>query len=209
MLSIPFLIEQRSLIFDYRRHNITFTLKDFSQQPKHFIFVLDESTSMDKDPWAALLQAVQKFVQVKMLSKIQHTASCIAFAAKARVVFSTRPLGPHLFNAIELYGGMTNFAYPLQEVIKLLKSSPTDSLNVIIFMTDGLADYPKKEIAELNKAEIWQKIDSFWAILFGTDSDGKALLNDMAMNVKSKGKFKNPTQLDELVASYVEIAKLT
>jgi uncharacterized protein with von Willebrand factor type A (vWA) domain len=153
------------------------------------------------------MEAVRSFTQLKLQSNVEHTASCIVFSDNATIAFSHQTLAASLFDGISFTGGGTNFEHPLRMAIQLLKKCTVQSLTVIIFMTDGDAPFPSCEIDTLNTPEYERKIDTFWGVLFGSDSNGT--LQRMADSMGDKGYFRNPTDLKGLVNDYIEIAKLS
>jgi uncharacterized protein with von Willebrand factor type A (vWA) domain len=178
--------------------------------PKHFIFVLDASGSM-KSCWDSLLQAVRSFVELKLKTKaqnVEHTVSCIVFSSNAQIEFSQQSLATQLFDNIRFTHGGTVFTSPLRKVIELLDNCTVQSLNVVVFMTDGDAEYPTDELATLKKPEYWGKIDMFWAVLFGTE-DKRGTLKKITQAFKGKGQYQNPMGVNDLISEYIEIAKLT
>lgn len=173
--------------------------------------------------WDSLLGAVCSFAEQKQQSKsdaIEHTVSCIVFNSSARVEFSQRSLTSDLFSYISFSaGGGTNFSAALREVIKLLDKCMAQSLNVVIFMTDGDAAYPTAELNTLNEPEYQRKIDTFWGVLFGSGGDntfkrlfgsgGDDTLKRITESMNAKGQYRNPKDVKDLVHEYVEIAKHT
>jgi uncharacterized protein YegL len=192
-----------------KEHGILFTTQDYALElPKHYIFVLDDSGSM-LGAWKSLLEAVQSFVNLKLQSKrpnVDHTVSCIVFAGKARVEFSQRALNVSLFDNISFTGGGTNFGCALREVTKVLDNCTTHSLNVVLFMTDGEAEYPDREINTIRQEPNWGKIDMFWGVLFNNQD---TTLQRITQAMGNKGQYRNPQDVKSLVADYIEIAKLS
>jgi uncharacterized protein with von Willebrand factor type A (vWA) domain len=180
-----------------------------AQLPKHFILALDSSWSMSNH-WKGLLEAVHNFAMSKeQFSSVEHVTSCVVFDSTANVVLREVPLVTKTYDDVKSTGGGTNFAAAMGKVVELVENSPVALPVVVIFMSDGEASFPQKEMSNLMDTS-WDKIESFWVVGFG---QGAAVLQRMADTMEKdgvkKGVYKNPKQMEELKGQYMEIAKAT
>jgi hypothetical protein len=98
----------------------------------------------------------------------------------------------------------------MQKIVDLVKQTNVANPVVIIFMSDGEAQYPSQELDALRVKDLWDKIESFWAVGFGVASPVlEKMANHFTTFGKSKGIYKNPKEITELQESYMEIARLT
>ena len=104
----------------------------------HFVFVLDESGSMERD-WAALVQAYRTCIKTRqevtqrggldLVSIVQFDNSSRVTASRVRL--DSAPTSLHF------KGGCTSYAPALSSADQLLAATPSTHKPVLVFMTDG------------------------------------------------------------------------
>jgi len=192
------------------QYQTVYTLKDYHsvEQETHFIFVLDASGSMSGERWQTLLQAIRSFIKTKMnASSLAHTMSCIVFNSEAQVQVPQSPLSLSNVNLLRFTSGGTSFQAALQQVTDVLNGCPDDSINVIVFMTDGNGDYPEAQLTELNSFNYLRKVDTFWGVGIA-EASNSGTLKKITEAWGNKGQYRNPRELNGLITEYIEIAKL-
>ena len=103
----------------------------------HFIFCLDESGSMDGQPWQQLVNAYCHFLKMRMDSQLSADfISVIQFASRASVTVDNvaTPSAPR---GLGFRGGGTCFHPAMLEAKKQVGKTPDHVTPVIIFMSDG------------------------------------------------------------------------
>ncbi|CAF1183940.1 unnamed protein product [Adineta ricciae] len=176
----------------------------------HYILLLDASGSMAGDPWNALMQAVKEFIRIRIDCGAADRITIIVFASAAKYAMFNVESKAVDIGKIQFTGGGTDFTKAFDLVVKTIETIPlptstanaTQNLSfIIIFMTDGQANYPENELNKL--LTMRTKINQFWTVTFGNaQMDLLKKIND-----KMGGTFKELKTLEELISVYAEIAR--
>ena len=147
----------------------------------HAILALDSSASMRGDRWDALIRGVEKFLE---FTQNRGTVSIIRFQSTSTIVFENEIISPSLAQQIVYSSGATYFTNPFNDAADLLQKYQYSNSNFhFIFMSDGEAEYPKKEIYKIQTLNIDFK---FYAISYGNNQtleDMADALNGKCLNV--------------------------
>ena len=184
----------------------------------HFILVLDNSTSM-RTKWNALYKSVKAFLTERHeTQRSDDLVSIITFATTASVFLSNASIESCVdcINLLERYslsgnGLSTNYAAALNEVIQLIGSQSQDSSHVyeVVFMSDGEASYPGREMHQLLLMQHYDKIKRFWCIGYGCKKEFSVLKKMTQLVHGDEEYFKMPDEKIEgsLDRVYREIAR--
>jgi uncharacterized protein YegL len=176
----------------------------------HYVLLLDASGSMNGNPWNALLQAVKEFIKIRIDSGAADRITIIVFDRNAKCdIFNVEAKAVD-FTKIKYTGGGTDFSKAFELVVTTIKNIPLSNSTaqsaqnlpfIIIFMTDGQASHPDKQLDEL--LTMRTRINQFWTVAFG------AAKMDLLKKINEKmgGIFKELKTLDELINVYAEIAR--
>jgi len=195
------------------KYEMTFVKENTPQAaPKsfHYILLLDASGSMNGNPWNALLQAVKEFIKIRIDSGAADRITIIVFDSNAKCdIFNVEAKAVD-FTKIKYTGGGTDFSKAFELVVTMIKNIPPSNSTaksaqnlpfIIIFMTDGQASDPDKQLDEL--LTMRTRINQFCTVAFG------AARMDLLKKINEKmgGIFKELKTLDELINVYAEIAR--
>ncbi|CAD8188884.1 unnamed protein product [Paramecium octaurelia] len=116
----------------------------------HFIFILDDSGSMEKN-WKCVINCVES--QFQQISRKRNArVSVVIFNNTARVVLKCEELRiEEQLKLITYQNGGTKYGPAFQKTLELIKENTEYDNTVILFYTDGLAEYPTKEIEQFGK----------------------------------------------------------
>ncbi|CAF2128208.1 unnamed protein product [Rotaria magnacalcarata] len=180
--------------------------------PEHFILLLDNSGSMWGEPWKKLLEAVEKFIDIRKSSLTADHISIIMFGDSAKLACCFEDLKTFgVLSKIKEYegkvGGGTAFGPPVLLISKAIETGNANKksnkfvLPSIIFLADGEASFPQQELNSL-KEKHRKNIVNFWSVGLGSTTFPILEQINNAMN----GTFKNITDAKELVTLYAEMA---
>ncbi|CAD8105644.1 unnamed protein product [Paramecium sonneborni] len=123
----------------------------------HYIFILDDSGSMINS-WNFLIQSVSD--QFKVISKKSDAKiSVIIFNKDARIVINCEELKiQEQLKLLQFQNGSdTKFGPPFKLAFDLISSNSEFTSSIILFYTDGIADYPEQEINQFRLMPKWIK----------------------------------------------------
>ena len=108
----------------------------------HVVFVLDESGSMEGQPWNSVVDAVKDFLNVRLLVGADDIISLITFNGSARIACQLIAIEDchQQLSSLRFHGGGTRFAPALsrsQEVLIRGREQHPDHKPVLLFMSDG------------------------------------------------------------------------
>ena len=107
---------------------------------------LDESGSMEGQPWQDVCNAFQQFLAKRVLNQAtSDLVSVIQFDHTANIVMEGVPLQSNL-GLLDYHGGGTHFIPPLITALEIHLRNQTAHTPVLIFMSDGEAADPHDEI---------------------------------------------------------------
>jgi uncharacterized protein YegL len=161
-------------------------------------------------PWKNLLDAVKDFITIRIDSCPADRISIIVFDSIAKYAYFNVDMKAVNIAQIQFTNGMTNFGKAFDLVIKAMQSvqpqnSATTSVGnldfIIIFMSDGQAEYPDRQLETLLAMKA--KINQFWTVALG---DTKMDVLEK-INQKMNGTFKELRDSDDLAHVYAEIAR--
>lgn len=179
-------------------------------KPFHYILLLDASGSMGGKPWKNLLDGVNEFVKIRMDSNTADRITIIVFDDTARYAYSNVDMKTVNTAQIKFTNGMTDFGNAFKLVIRAMESVPAQNSTsnssenleyIIIFMSDGQADFPSNQLDTLLTMK--SKINQFWTVALGnTKMD---ILEQI--NLKMNGIFTELKDSADLIQVYAEIAR--
>ncbi|KAJ1469632.1 hypothetical protein T484DRAFT_1918945 [Baffinella frigidus] len=109
----------------------------------HFVFCLDESTSMTfhkpgaQVPWDALLLAYAGFLNKRKNDQGgDDLVSVVTFAMEAHIQYAAVPI-MSVSPSLAFHGGGTSFTAALEGASEVLAKTPQGSIPMLIFMSDG------------------------------------------------------------------------
>jgi uncharacterized protein YegL len=187
------------------------TSQRISHQAFHYILLLDGSGSMGGDRWEHLMKAVQEFLTRRDTLKAGDRITIIIFSEAAKIAFFDEEIQNIDVTRIQYPGGGTSFNAALACVNKCITKSKSKSVldsvhnnYAIVFMSDGEAEYPEKELDRLLK-EHDTVIKNFWTLALG---DNQALSMEVLkqINDKMNGSFYDVTTSTDLIRVYAEVA---
>lgn len=198
------------------QHGMNFVTMNTTAAPVpqsfHYILLLDRSGSMSTNQrWTHLMDAVNKFLQLRKDLKTKDSFTIITFSSAASAVFENKPIGDINTASLGSPGGGTSFSEAfkcVKETIKKHKqddkSDPLQNNIAILFMSDGEAPYPNEELKKLQE-KYESSIKHFWTIALCEDGSAhKAVLEQI--NLAMNGAFYTVEKAAELVKAYAEIA---
>ena len=197
------------------RYGMTFVTHNTPQvahtDSYHFVLLLDASGSMGGERWDHLKAAVEEFIKRRLANKIEDRITIIAFSSKVRVVYEDTPIEQTDVDKIEFLDGGTSLENAFECLDGCLTSfkpkistHPVYENYAIIFMSDGEARFPEKQLDQILKAHD-TVIKRFWTIALGL-SEGEPLNNLKRINEKMNGSFYDVTNSADLVQTYAEVA---
>ena len=176
--------------------------------PIHFILVLDDSGSMSgANKWSHLVESVRSFLELRSKQgSPDDLISIILFSVNATIEVSGSRVYPELIEQLRepCFGGGTNFSAALERCIQIIKQSNHSTHKyAVVFMSDGQASYPTKEI-EIIKDNYMNQLLKFWCIGFGNENFDvlKKMLVQLYNNIDN---FKNPQDASALAEAYKQI----
>ncbi|CAF1130118.1 unnamed protein product [Didymodactylos carnosus] len=179
-------------------------------KPFHYILLLDASGSMEGEPWKNLLDGVKEFINIRIESNAADRMTIIVFDDNAKFAYYNVDIKTTDINRIQFTHGNTNFSNAFDLVVKTMQmaqlqnpmSSSVINLDfIIIFMSDGRAERPDRQIQTLITMKT--KIHQFWTVALGyTALD---VLEDI--NRQMGGNFTKLKESVNLVQIYAEIAR--
>ena len=203
----PTLCEQYGMKF------VTFNdAKLAKPQSFHYILLLDNSGSMSNNQrWTHLMNAVNEFLQRRRDMGTNDRFTIITFSSMAMIAFENKSLESIDTASLGLPNGDTSFSQAFKCVKETIekcknydKSNPLHDNITVLFMSDGKASYPDRELKQL-KEKYESSIKHFWTIAVCEDgSTHKAILKKI--NVEMNGSFYSVEKASELVKAYAEIA---
>ena len=167
------------------RNGNTMTMCESSNKEKltrkckiHAILALDSSGSMT-DHWPSVIKAVKAFLTI---TKDRGTISIIRFSTSSEIMYENEDINTHIAECISFCSGLTDFSAPMDNAFTILnKYKSTGSSFYYLFMSDGCAPYPTKEIEKIITLNI--KNFHYYSIAFGGAND---VLNQMSKALKGK-----------------------
>eukprot|EP01006_Ploeotia_vitrea_P050435 TRINITY_DN67461_c1_g2_i1.p1 TRINITY_DN67461_c1_g2~~TRINITY_DN67461_c1_g2_i1.p1 ORF type:complete len:645 (+),score=93.26 TRINITY_DN67461_c1_g2_i1:121-2055(+) len=175
-----------------------------STEKFHFIFVLDESGSMQGRPWAALVTAYRTFLAQRVTDQGQPTddlVSVISFASHARIQFSHQPMATVSRNLSHQSGG-TSYKPAIDQVFNVINTPGCKP--IVIFMSDG---FPGDAAAgQARMRQLFQQYPQLqlFTIAFGAAQNNE--LQNLASCCGAKGKFVQTMGEVALVSTFQTIA---
>jgi uncharacterized protein YegL len=192
------------------------------------MLLLDGSGSMTGKPWDDLLDGVSEFLRLRLSAGSKDRVTIIVFSSYTTIAHFDKPMDDADLMKIEFHDGGTDFAKTfntLHSAISCAKKDANASLNVpltitmaaaaetsstnvplryiVIFMSDGQAEFPKRELTTL-QADHQDIIEKFWTVALG----------DAAMDVLKKinqamsGYFLDIKDSSQLLDAYTTMAEV-
>ena len=177
----------------------------------HFVFVLDESSSMRGSPWQAVLKSFNSFLDLRNSDQSNDIVSVVNFSSSAREVWSGVP-ACNCSSEISFTGGYTDFLPAIDVAFPLIQRFPKTYLPVMIFMSDGEGN---RSVAPelLTYANQIGKHFKFYAVAFNNSDPSQ--LEDMVTKLKENGfhsellHSSSDIQLTENFRTVAEGSKVT
>jgi len=194
----------------YKMKFVTANTAQAAPKPFHYILMLDASGSMSGRPWNNLLDGVKEFIKIRMDSDLADRITIVVFDDNATYAFFNVDIKTIDITKIKFTNGSTDFGNAFNLVIRAMQSvqlpnsasnSAGDLEYIIIFMSDGQADFPNSQLETLLTMKA--KINQFWTVALGkTEMDVLEQINQ-----KMGGTFKELKDSADLVDVYAEIAR--
>ena len=193
----------------YVTHNTTPRLKHRSY---HSVFLLDASGSMVGQRWKDLMSAMKSFLERRKELETDDRITIIRFNSTANVIYSNQDISNIDIGSIQAADSKTGTSFSkafkcVNRSLDELKTKKESSLNesfAIIFMSDGEADYPEKELDALRKNHR-SAIQRFWTIALTNDSSSHLEVLQK-INTEMDGAFYDVKQSADLIQTYAEVA---
>jgi uncharacterized protein YegL/GTPase SAR1 family protein len=193
----------------------TNTLRPVEHFSLHYILLLDGSGSMTGQPWKDLLDGIKEFLKCRLSRNSVDRISIIVFSSIAKIVYFNETISNIDLSTITFPSGNTNFANAFATVHSVITRAKEQTSNIasnnisntqidyeIVFMSDGQATYPKKEVTNL-AVDYKMLIKRFWTVALGQrQMDSLEKINE-TMN----GFFLNIKDSCDLLETYAEIAR--
>ncbi|CAF0853008.1 unnamed protein product [Adineta steineri] len=170
----------------------------------HYILLLDSSGSMLGKPWIDLIAATTLLLQARIDGGTDDRISIITFNYEATLVCTDQPMSAVDLSKIACTKDGTRFEPAFQLVNDIIQRSNDKKSNlkyIIVFMSDGQADYPEIELKILEPM-LNDQIQEFWTVALG---EGNMSILEQ-INLQMKGIFKQLKDSSELSATFAEIA---
>ncbi|CAF1371081.1 unnamed protein product [Adineta steineri] len=170
----------------------------------HYILLLDSSGSMRGKPWNDLIAATKLLLQARIDGGTDDRISIITFNDKATLVCTDQPMSAVDLSKIACTKDTTAFEPAFQLVNDIIQRSNDKNSNlkhIIVFMSDGQANYPENELKMLEPM-LNDQIKEFWTVALG---EGNMPILEQ-INSGMKGIFKQLKDSSELSATFAEIA---
>lgn len=180
-----------------------------SEQQCHFIFVLDESGSMDGQPWNDLHAAFNGFVHARrsvhqgagndIVSAIlfDHDVDSRSFSAPRSIHDASVQLPS------ELSGGGTAFGPVFPHLTTAVRYGHAGTKQVIIWMSDGAASDNASANSAMSIFAASHRNVSLHTIIFGNDAQGRVGMQDLARH--GNGKFHLALRPEDLSSTFAKI----
>lgn len=175
-------------------------------QPRHMIFVLDESGSMQSD-WPGVVESFHQYIERRQQNQNEmDLVSVVQFDGTARVTLLQEEIGSAP-NNLGYRGGGTQFAPAAREGSQVASQTPTSHKPTIVFMSDGGANDATTAAATFRalNASICQKHGSdleLHVIAFGSGADTQQLQLIAGSSPKGRVHLSSDTvQLSNIFAS--------
>jgi uncharacterized protein YegL len=195
------------------KYDMEFVTENTAQavaKPFHYILLLDASGSMDGEPWKNLLAGVREFIKIRVDSGSSDRITIIVFDSNAKYAYFNEDIKSIDISQIQFTNGGTDFGNAFDLVIKTIRSTQMQSSvynplghsdYIIIFMSDGQAQFPFSQMETLSSMKIM--INQFWTVALGNTS-----MNVLQqINQKMDGTFKELKDSADFVYVYAEIAR--
>jgi hypothetical protein len=106
-----------------------------SQEPLHFILVLDESWSMSGEKWQELIKSVENFLKIRQeIGSNQDLVTIVFFSGKATIEISNSKIYPELIKQLrQPIWGWTNYSAALERIIQIISNDSRKTLKYGIF----------------------------------------------------------------------------
>lgn len=152
----------------------------------HLIFIIDESGSMEGEPYNQVISRVQKVIEIrKALPLNKDKMSLIKFSDEARIEILNQSVNDE-FKVSKMRGGNTTFVKPLERLVEILKDVNFEvEIPIVMFLSDGegenmqtVLDFIKRKF--LNNSAIGKYCSNnenmlFFTIGYGDKADKKTL----------------------------------
>ena len=179
-----------------------------SAPPKfHFIFCLDESGSMDGDPWQDLETAYTTLLNDRHATQaLQDLCTVIQFDHGCRVTVQSQPVHHHPRLAGISRGG-TSFIKPITEASLHMSSVGADYTPVFVMMSDGdpsdNSDIMQQTCSILTDMRSSRRDAKFYFMHFGSN-DGFEKLNQLASAVGTRAT--SHVTAEDLIQGFADVA---
>ncbi|CAF0730234.1 unnamed protein product [Adineta steineri] len=189
------------------KYNMTYVTNNTpgpAPEDMHYILLLDNSGSMKGTPWDNLLAACQVLIKARVDGGTIDHLTVITFNEKADLFCSDQPMKSVNISKVACTKKGTDFEPAFKLVYNVLESSKEKNSSlkhVIVFMSDGEAEYPQAQL-NLLKPMLDDQIKEFWTVALGTSR--MEILEQI--NSKMKGTFKQLKDSSELSSAFAEIA---
>jgi uncharacterized protein YegL len=195
------------------KYDMEFVTENTAQavaKPFHYILLLDASGSMMGQPWKDLLEGVKEFIKIRIDAGSSDRMTIIVFNNCASYAYVNEDIKSIDTTQIKFRSGGTDFGSAFDLVIKIIQSAQFQSSLydpfghsdcIIIFMSDGQADYPYSQMETLSTMK--SVINQFWTVALGN-----TCMNVLQqINDKMDGTFKQLKDSADFVYVYAEIAR--
>ncbi|CAF4606531.1 unnamed protein product, partial [Rotaria sp. Silwood2] len=172
----------------------------------HFILLLDKSGSMgDENRWPRLMDAVNTLIKARKDSgTTQDRITIITFDNVATQSYFNKTMDSINTTTLPSPGGGTDFGAAFRSAIDVLAMMRTNSTNstlktIIVFMSDGEANFPTAEVNELKRMR--SDIKEFRTVSLSAGPTLKQINDEM------DGVTKELKNADELPQAFATIAE--
>ncbi|CAB9511747.1 expressed unknown protein [Seminavis robusta] len=176
------------------------------EQPKHIVFVLDESGSM-RGSWAGVVESFRRYLARRRENQNEmDLVSVVQFDSTARVTVQQTPIGSAPAN-LGFHGRGTQFAPAANEGSRVVASTPPSHVPTLVFMSDGGTNDARQAAATLQSlnAQVLQKHGSdleLHVIAFGNGADTEQLQQIAHSSPKGRVHLSSDTvQLSNIFAT--------
>ncbi|CAF0828747.1 unnamed protein product [Didymodactylos carnosus] len=178
----------------------------------HFVFVLDESTSMQNESWADLLRAYQRFLTQRHNDQGSiDLFSVVQFSTDARIVYQSKFLSEIMSRELTWKRGNTNYLAGLTLADSIIAQDRSNSSVIMIFMSDGL-DQGLNPIPKINELRLKYSSNHRFVchtVGFGAEMRSETGARNLLRQIATVGVGQMYTALDGLQLQQVfgEIAQ--
>jgi hypothetical protein len=179
-------------------------------KPFHYILMLEGSGGMSGRIWADLLDGVKEFVKIRMDFGLPDRITMIVFDQTAQYIYLDADIKTIDVTKIPFRCGGRAFDGAFNLVIQAMQRGSMRNLSFnsnanleysIIFMSDGPANFPSKQLETLLTMKM--NISYFWALII----DGPGTEVSEKINQEMGGTLKKLKNLSEFLTVYAEIAR--